>query len=809
MEQKFIVYPLKLIQKGIPKKIFSFACLVLIFLPAFAQRDLSRELPPQFEKYVSQYEQEKLFVHTDKTFYLTGETIWFKVYNIDAGTNKPGDLSKAAYIEILSGDQKPVLQAKIGLRESSGNGSLVITPSISSGNYILRAYTNWMKNCSPDLYYEKIITIVNTLKGADKPIADTSVDYDIQFFPEGGNLVYGLECKVAFRVAGRNGKGVATTGILINQDNDTVVKFQSLLFGLGQFQFTPQQGNQYKALLTTDAGETIMHELPSIYEKGYVMNLSNPDHDHINVSVNTNPLDADQSIYLFVYCRQKVATALMKNFQNGKAEFVIDKAVLEEGVSHLTVFNTLRQPVCERLYFKRPQRLNINLQVNQTEFSTRQKVNLELKCNNQSNQQVNADLSMSVYLIDSLQPEDPNDIASYIWLTSELKGTIESPQYYLNNTGIEADQAIDNLLLTQGWRKFDWEEVLQNKEPSFEFMPEYAGHIISCKITDKKTKLPAKGITVYASIPAKRFKFGSSVSDQTGLLHFDVNNFYGVGDVIIQTYNQKDSLYRIDILNPFSDKYVASRIPAFELSEKSQSNILSRMISAQVQSAYASARAQQFLLPVEDTTAFYGKGDKTYFLDDYTRFATMEEVMREYVKEVLVRKSGGKFHYHVSNAPYKLFFETDPLVLIDGVPVFDINNIIAFNPIKIKRMDILTRKYYYGSLAYNGIISYATYDGDLGGYQLDPGSLLVEYEGLQLQRQFYSPVYETKQQQESRLPDLRNVLLWSPRIQTDNNGRQTVSFYTSDLTGQYVILVQGATSAGLAGSATSRFTVKK
>src|SRR5437762_11181373 len=136
-------------------------------MPAFAQTNFSDELQHQFKEYA--WQREKLFVQTDKIFYLTGETIWFKIYDIDAGTNKPSDLSKVAYIEVLNTDRKPVLEAKIGLKECSGNGSLVITSSITTGSYILRTYTNWMKNFGPQFYFEKKITIVNPLKGPDKP----------------------------------------------------------------------------------------------------------------------------------------------------------------------------------------------------------------------------------------------------------------------------------------------------------------------------------------------------------------------------------------------------------------------------------------------------------------------------------------------------------------------------------------------------------------------------------------------------------------------------------------------------------------
>ncbi|MBA2250245.1 MAG: hypothetical protein H0W12_08635, partial [Chitinophagaceae bacterium] len=110
-----------------------------------------------------------------------------------------------------------------------------------------------------------------------------------------------------------------------------------------------------------------------------------------------------------------------------------------------------------------------------------------------------------------------------------------------------------------------------------------------------------------------------------------------------------------------------------------------------------------------DTTAFFGYPSKTYYLDDYTRFHSMEEVMREYVKEVRVRNRENRFHYEVYDELTKLYFNDDPLVLIDGVPVFNINKIIEADPLKIKKIDITTTRLFLGAREYDGIVSYSTY----------------------------------------------------------------------------------------------------
>jgi hypothetical protein len=161
----------------------------------------------------------------------------------------------------------------------------------------------------------------------------------------------------------------------------------------------------------------------------------------------------------------------------------------------------------------------------------------------------------------------------------------------------------------------------------------------------------------------------------------------------------------------------------------------------------------------------------------------------------------------VLNYPYRLFFEDDPLVLFDGVPVSDMNKIIAFDPLKIKKIELMNRKYFLGPYAADGIISYTTYNGDLAGFQFDPNVLILKYDGLQLQREFYSPVYETQEQVRSREPDFRNLLFWSPEVNTNESGKKQISFYTSDVKGKYVVVVEGITADGKAGVKTATFTV--
>ncbi len=791
------------------KKLFCSTIFLIICLKLFSQTAVQDSLSNQFTRYQLNNFQEKIFVHTDKTFYLAGEIIWFKVYAVDGYFNMPSDISKISYVEILNKDFKPVLQAKIAMKLGNGNGSITIPSSIATGNYIFRTYTNWMRNFDPDFYYEQPITIVNTLKLSSGITIPEKNNYDIQFFPEGGNLVNGLPSTIGFKSVNQNGEGANCSGKIIDQDNNTITTFQSLHAGMGSFVLTPNKEDTYKAIIKIN-DTVIIKQLPIVYNEGIVMSLKDTNANKIQITVYSMGSLSNSSVYLFTQCRDILKSVQSNQLENGKCIFFVDKKNLEDGISDFTIFNSERQPVCERLYFKQPEKkLIIEAICDQKEYSTRKKVSINLFVKDKLNLPIEANMSMSVFLIDSLQSVKHTDIFSYFMLTSELKGRIEFPEYYFENNDKESSVAIDNLILTQGWRRFNWQDVLQNKKPYFQFVPENEGLVISGKLTDKKTGLGDNNVTAWLTVPGENFVLSNSTSNTNGTIKFNVQNFYGSNQIIVQINNQTNSSYNIDLVNEYSDRYSSKRNSELFLSKSWKNQLEYRSTNTQVENAYTVEKKQHtFSLQSLDTTAFYGISDKQYYLDDYTRFITMEEVMREYVKEIRVRKQSDNFYFKALNSTYKTFFEDGPLVLIDGVPVFNVDKIMAFDPLKIKKIEIISRKYYFGSSTYDGIVSYKTYNGDLAGYQLDPNAVVLEYDGLQREREFYSPVYETNEQAESRLPDFRNLLFWSPEIYTGIDGMKKLSFYTSDVTGRFAVIVQGITATGLFGSTLSIFDVK-
>lgn len=780
--------------------------MLLLFLntkSSFSQNSIIT-IRQQFKTYASNNYQEKVFLHTDKSVYASGEIIWFKAYVTNVNNNNFSSLSKICYVEVVSADKKALLQGKIDIDSGRGNGSFLIPSSIRTGNYTIRAYTNWMKNFDPQFYFEENITIINPNKKPEHKNADNSLKPFVQFFPEGGNLVYGLNSTVGFKIINANGKGVDANGFVIDENNDTLALFETGKFGMGTFSFTPVTGHKYHSI-TRFQDSTFTDTLPPIYNNGWVMHLEDKG-EALLIKVSCN-IETEQDAFLFAQARDSITFANMQPLNNGVADFSINKSKLPEGISQITLFNANRQPVCERLYFKRPEHLlQIKLSNVQQEYHQRSKVDINVSAGEPNGKPVDANMSVSVYLLDSLQPEQKTNLLNYLWLASDIKGTIESPGYYFEKTEPGVNKAADNLMLTQGWRRFNWADVLSNKKSSFTFLPEHDGHIITGKISPKTQGIPDTGITVFLSVPGKNFGFASATSLASGLIRFNVEKFYGNRQIVVAT-NTSDSNYRILMDEPFSDQYSAITLPALHLNANLSNEISLRSTGAQAQNIYEPAKAEQFVLPQSyDSTAFFGNPSKRYYLDAYTRFPTMEEVIREYVKEVHLKKRDRNFHFEVFDEPDISYFNNEPLVLMDGVPVFDNNKIIDIDPLKIKKIDVITTRFYKGPHQYNGIVSFSTYNGDLNGYQLDPNSLVVEYDGLQYEREFYSPKYETILQIARRLPDYRNVLYWSPDVEGKTaNGK--FSFYTSDIPGKYIVFIQGISNSGFAGFSSTYFNV--
>ena len=776
--------------------------IILNVSSGFAQKNTTDSITHRFTTYRNNNLQEKIYAHLDRNFYVAGENIWFKLYYVDGHLHRPLDVSKVAYLEILDSDNKAVLQTKISLLDGTGSGQLFLPVSLSTGNYIVRVYTSWMKNYSPDLYSQQPITIVNTVRKAETVQKIIAPEFDVQFFPEGGHLVDDIKSTVGFRIVDKSGKGKDISGAILNQRGETVASFKSLKFGLGRFTMRPSVAEQYKVVLNGEANNAI--KFPVVQSQGYQLSVRDTINNQLNITVRSKGVEAS-TVFMFVHTRQVIRKVQAKVLGYQNAVFLLDKNLLGEGISHITIFNENLQPVCERLYFKAPpESLTVQAQSDKQEYASRKKIQVDL--NVATNTFKTGSFSISVFKDDSLAQFDPLDIQSYEFLTSDLKGHIESPAFYFSNDPT-ASLAADNLMLTHGWSRFKWDDIFSKAKP-VQFNPEYRGHVISGTITDSRTGAPAPGIQTFLSTPTKNVRLYTSLSDAQGRVQFEVKDFYDSKKIMIQPNLNRDSTYQMAISSPYSENYHSFSLPTLNYTPAWRNPLTARSLSMQIENTYQGIKSIIAVPPTIDSAAFYGQADEKYLLDDYTRFTVMEEVMREYVHGVWVRKRGGKFIFKVPDEPHHSIFPNESMVMLDGVPIFNIEKIMSFNPLKVQKLDVMTRKYFLGPFAFEGIVSYITYKGDLGGFELDPRVTVLNYQGLQLQKEFFSPKYETATQIGSRMADRRNLLYWAPNITLTGQEKKSIEFYSSDEPGIYKIVIQGMSVDGRVGSAATSFEVK-
>ena len=200
--------------------------------------------------------------------------------------------------------------------------------------------------------------------------------------------------------------------------------------------------------------------------------------------------------------------------------------------------------------------------------------------------------------------------------------------------------------------------------------------------------------------------------------------------------------------------------------------MLDKSIAMQAQNIYFADSIRKFNPPeLADTLPFFGKAEFSYPLDEYKRFTTMEEVLREYVRSINVVLRDGKLYMTMYDELYakmyvdatQAIYRDNILVLLDGVPLMNYNRIFSYDPLKVKKLEVVPRRFVMGGINFNGIASFETYNGRFDGFEMTPGVVAVDYEGLQLQREFYSPSYESNIEKERRVPDFRTTLYWTAR----------------------------------------------
>jgi hypothetical protein len=275
--------------------------------------------------------------------------------------------------------------------------------------------------------------------------------------------------------------------------------------------------------------------------------------------------------------------------------------------------------------------------------------------------------------------------------------------------------------------------------------------------------------------------------------------------VWLNVFGQPKDEFTIQPENNFIDDHSEFAPPALKLDSAMKKLVEQRYLYAQVENAFYKVKKDSIVHSLKDLR-FFGTPDKIYKLDDFMRFQTMEDIFREIIPEVVLKARDDKFAISIANLISGERFFTQPLILIDGIPVRDPNNVMKYDPLKVKTISIIARRYFYGGLESEGIISIETFNGEAESVVKDD-LLNIPYVQPARGKRYYSPDYDGKKNL-LRIPDYRTQLYWNPNIEIPVTGSDAIEFYTSDIPGQYFIEVSGTSTTGEYIHWTKTFFVK-
>ena len=437
---------------------------ILLFLvfPIFLS---AQKLDSMMNIYANNYPQEKIHVHFDKKLYSPGETIWFKAY-IFSGAD-PSIFSKNFYAE-LSDASGAIVQRKVyPISESSTAGNFDLPKNLKAAHLHFRAYTTWMTNFDTAFFYEKDIRIYD--KKIDSGAVTVTLvprQIKLQFFPEGGDLVAGVEGMVAFKANDQFGYPFPVKGSVVDKNGKEVLAFNSEHDGMGKFLLTVDKGDSLTAVWKDDMQVEHKTGLPSVKDIGAVIRVI-PGNQKVLFSVARAADGGPEFKHLTIIAHMhqhlvyKAKINLEENFMSGGT---IPTGQLPSGVLQMTIFTADMVPVAERVVF-----------VNNHEFLFAPELAVTLKGVNRRGKNTlsisvpdtlksNLSLAVTDATADGEFPGDDN-IVSRLLLTGELRGYIHNPAYYFSGTADSLTTHLDLVMLTHGWRRFKWDALARGVLP--------------------------------------------------------------------------------------------------------------------------------------------------------------------------------------------------------------------------------------------------------------------------------------------------------------------------------------------------------
>jgi hypothetical protein len=718
---------------------------------------------------------------------------------VDALLHKQANASRYVYMELINSDEHIVQRVKIR-PDSIGcfHGHLPLDEELPEGWYVLRTYTRYMQNQGEDYFFRKAVYITNPASGKASPTPqkkNAEETFAVSFFPEGGRPPLSTDVTIAFKAINANGLSEEIQGQVFDDQGNECAKFKSFHLGMGSFRMFYLPGRKYHAVCTNSKNVSKRFDLPEA--SGDALSLKTVWHnDKLRVTLIKSPETALQSpMQLVAHIRGVVIYA--QAWDEKQSYMLFERNFFPAGIIHFLLIDNERNILSERLVFSSQSNAFAQTTINfdKATFHPRDRVNMTIRVSDENQAPLTGNFSIAVVDKQDVDMDTTSTIVSTLLLSSELKGYIESPMSYLYTDNKKSALALDVLMMTQGWRKYDIPNLLKGKLTRNLPYPVELGETISGKAEGVFSALKEGTISLLAVNDSTT---GSSFvkPDKNGRFIFDNLEYPDKTHYIIQALTKKDSktvFLEMDSFPPFP----RVTLPLITANEAPHINeeYLSKM-----DQKYTIENGMRIInLSEVEVTAKkknHPKTESPYYSINSSQVLTAEDVDKWKLSSIfdLLRRlpgvivSGNEVRYHNGT----------PMLLLDNLPTenfdystLDVNDVgDAFVSPATSVMPI------FGSRASGGAIVINTKRGFVQQKQVNTNIQVVRPIGYQQTVAFYSPVYETEAEKKSTTPDLRSTIYWNPNVRTDNTGNATLSFYAADTPSQYGIVMEGIGEQG-------------
>ena len=795
------------------------AILSLFYFQAFPQtaNPVLQAVASKLKAYVVKHPTEKAYLHFDKPYYAAGDTIYFKAYVTLGEKHELSNLSGVLHVDLINTVNKIDLSIKLQIANGVAWGDFALPDSLPGGNYHIRAYTRWMRNEDAGAFFDKVIPIGSLLnnkvpESGTYPKTALKGKPDIQFFPEGGSMVCGITSKVAFNAIGADGLGMPVKGVIIDNSGKEITTFMAAHLGMGSFELRPEEGKTYSAKITYANGDQNSTTLPATINSGIVLKIDNSRGDKAALQIISNDTyfaaNHGKDINLLVYT-SGFANSVNIQLDSAILNLAILKRHLQTGITTVTLLSSSGEPLSERLLFvQNPDQLNLALNTDKTFYHKRGKVHIDIRALNRADSAAMGHFSVAV-TDESKVPVDENTettLLTSLLLTSDLKGYVEQPNYYFNNVTEETQTNLDLVMLTHGYRRFEWKKLLNNDYRPIAYQAE-RGLEISGMIKNPMGRAISNGTITL--LPVKSGPMLSSVSDDKGIFHFSNLVFADTTHFVLSAVNAKGKnltkityFDRPDISSVKSDERLMPIVP-----DTAMALLISNDITQQEELKKNGHTHGILLKEVKIEERKIPAQRSQSYVAEFAADQVIQGKDIQYGGPLSVRLMGMLRRIHfIGGIPVANVNLDGPMeTLIDGAP----GNLDDVGTDRVKKIEVLMppTSFIYGTEGRNGILLITTKLGLQAEDIASIGILPIAPTGFYKAREFYSPKYDHPNDNVNH-SDLRSTIYWKPEIQTDKDGNGSFEYYNADGTGNYRVVIEGIDDKGNLGRQVYRYKVE-